>query len=317
MIRTASVVLAALLLVGCQRSGALIESEVLTTSAAPKAVAAGEPKQVRIVSWNLEHFVDPYDDPYVDNEREDGSALKPAEQLADLAEAIRLIDADVLALQEVESDRAVKLFLDSHVQGHTYKYYACVPATEWYQNVVIASSLPIGTIFSLREREMTSTTGSTRSDINNRLAGAEILGPGDSRFLLANVHLKAGGGADNQEWRTLQVGLVKEFFAQQDLTAAGLPMLLVGDLNMAPANPEFATLAAEPVPLTSPFAEWNFPPTHPSEAPTRSIDHIFMNDDMAAFYVPDSAAVALPITADRLSKISDHLPVVATFAIPQ
>ena len=100
------------------------------------------PTPVKLMAWNLEHFVDPFDDPYIENQKEDDPEPKPDPVLRLLAEALKRADPDVLVVQEVESDRAFKLFLDSYLPGNPYHYYACVPAKEWYQNVVVVSKLP-------------------------------------------------------------------------------------------------------------------------------------------------------------------------------
>lgn len=279
----------------------------------------GEARDVKIMAWNLEHFVDPYDDPYIKNEREDGPQMKSTETLQALAVAIKQINPDVMVLSEVESDRAVKLFLDGFLPDHDYKYFAGVEAMEWYQNVVIVSRFPIGRIVSLREREITSAAQNrTRKDINNRLLGAEILGPGTNRFFVLGLHLKAGRPAEDVEWRTLQAGIIQELLAHEEAALPGLPILVTGDLNQYPDSSEFVALTdAGPVDLESPFAEWGFPPTHPADGPKNHIDHILHNDAMKAFYVPESAAVATPYDPATMKNISDHLPVVATYRMPQ
>ena len=107
-------------------------------------VAATSPAPIKLMAWNLEHFVDPFDDPYIQSQKEDDPEPKSDATLRLLTEALKRVNPDVLVVSEVESDRALKLYLDSYIPKNEYAYYACAPAKEWYQNVVIASKLPIG-----------------------------------------------------------------------------------------------------------------------------------------------------------------------------
>ncbi|MBI1290744.1 hypothetical protein GC173_05815 [bacterium] len=312
------------LLGGCALLSACGQSPVASTDTAALVtnqyvVPDGAPVPIKVMSWNLEHFVDPFDDPYVKNEKEDTPEVKPSEVLQSLAYSIKEINPDVMILEEVESDRAVRLFLDSFLPGHDYKYYAGVEAMDWYQNVVIVSRLPIGRIVSLREREITSATQNrTRNDINNRLLGAEILGPGRSRFFVAGLHLKAGRPDADVEWRKLQAGIVQEMLAHESAAEPGLPILVAGDMNMLPKSEEYVALTeGGSIKLQSPFEKWGFPFTHTADAPERTFDYIFHNSAMEAFYAAESASVPTPLSPQDMRKISDHLPVVATYNIPQ
>lgn len=269
----------------------------------------------KVLCWNLEHFVDPFDDPYVKNDREDQPRVKSAATLTLLARAIVQADADVMAFQEAEGDRAVKGFLDAYVPEHGYKYFACVPATDWYQNVVVASRFPLGEITSLREVEIVNeSTGEKRNNINNRLMTVEVRPSEDYSFLLAVVHLKAGGEENDRIWRSEQIEILKELLEDRVEADSDLNILLVGDMNHIPTQTEFLemTTVSEPV-LASVFAEVGYPPTHPSDKPTRHIDMILTNPAMQREYVPNSAVVALPLSQSQLSAISDHLPVMASF----
>ncbi len=300
-----SLALIALLFNGCAHDG---RPTLATSKATP------DTETFKVLAWNLEHFTDPFDDPYIDNSREDAGAGKSDRELALLARALEQIDADVLALQEVESDRAVKFFLDSYLPDHDYQFFACVPSTNWYQNVVVASRFPIGRIISLREVMMyNEVLDESRNRYNNRLMFAEIQPSEDYEFLLGCFHLKAGGDPEDPVWREQQIALVKDTLAEITAGHPAANVALAGDLNLVPSSGEYESLVSPPLPFVDPLAGQGTSFTHPSTGPGRRIDYIVFNPAMAPEYVPASAGSAMPLSLDELARISDHLPVVTSF----
>lgn len=278
--------------------------------AVTKAAVSPTKPPIRVLTWNLEHFVDPFDNPYIENQFDNVPQVKSQPALQNLAQALRILDADVIGFEEVEGDTAVKFFIDSYIPDNTYKYYACLPSREWHQNVVIASRFPIGAITSFREVEIyNDLTKTSRNNINSRLTAAEINVSNDYAFLMLCLHLKAGSTPEDAVWRQEQIRVVKNFLDKQASMNPDENVVVVGDMNMVPNDPEFTLLETlGNVKLASPFQKLGFPLTHASDSPTRSIDHIFLNDAMAREYVPDSASIPLPLSMDRMSSIADHLP---------
>lgn len=281
------------------------------------AVAA-EPRTVKLLSWNLEHFVDPFDSPYIDNDNDNTPLVKSDATLQKLALAIKTIDADVMAFQEVESDTALLLFLNSYLPDHGYKYTACVPSKEWHQNVAILSRLPMGQVISLREFEQTNpVSNETMSRFNARLLAAEIIVSPQYSFTVMTAHLKAGTDAKDPAWRVLQAEAVHQFIDRESRGFPDLNFALLGDMNTTPTDPEYDAILGKKTAtaLVDPFAEFNYPATHPARAPRRHIDSIFLNKGMVRELVPESAAVARPLPQAEMAAIADHLPIVASFVV--
>lgn len=270
----------------------------------------------KVLSWNMEHFVDPYDDPYVDNLIEDSGGFKSEAHLELIAQAIRLMDADVMAFQEIEGDRMLKLFLDTWLPDHDYQYFACVPAVEWYQNVAVASRFPIGEIISLREMEMHNPVdGRTENRYNNRLLFVEIMPTEDYSFFMANLHLKAGqSGAADIKWRSLQVDLVQEVLQRRKLIDPEANLLVLGDMNFRTDSAEYDHLInGGPVKLHDLMERWNTEEIDRDDVRASRIDHIFVNDNMRREYVEGSADLSQPLSFYHLVRVSDHFPYVASF----
>lgn len=308
--RFAGILVVAGSLVGCQRNG--IESAANTDLYLP---STSDREPFKIFSWNLENFIDPFDDPYIINGREDEGLGKSAEELELIARAISIADADVITLQEVESDRAVKYFLDSYLPGHTYQYFAAAPSLNWSQNTVIASRYPIGAFTSLREEMLSNEVlNTTENKYNSRLLIAEIRPTDDYSFYLAGLHLKAGSNPEDPVWRQAQIRLLSKHLSRLIDADDQTNIVLAGDFNLIRESPEYALLMGqESLELVDSMAAFGGLDTHPSNAPSRQIDYIMFNQNMANEYVADSLAVARPLSLSELSELSDHLPLIASF----
>ena len=62
---------------------------------------------IKVLSWNLEHFIDSYDNPYVENRREN-TGYKMENRVSLLVKALRNADADIVVLQEFEHIQFLK-----------------------------------------------------------------------------------------------------------------------------------------------------------------------------------------------------------------
>ncbi len=104
-------------------------------SSAPPPKAAAErrfgeaprprpPHTVRLATYNLLNLFDGDDDPALTGEFDDKPMIITADRAAALAAAIRAVDADVWAFQEVESAAALAWFRDTFLAGAGYTYIA-------------------------------------------------------------------------------------------------------------------------------------------------------------------------------------------------
>ena len=107
---------------------------------APEAAA----NSIRIGSYNVLNYFDEVDDPALSGRWDDADLASRPGQLVALAKAIRELDADVLALQEVESREALLRFRDEHLSDMGYVHVASLDAG-YYRGVEqsILSRIPI------------------------------------------------------------------------------------------------------------------------------------------------------------------------------
>ena len=79
---------------------------------------------VRLATYNTLNLFDQVDDPHLKGEFDDAQNMTPLERCKGLAAAIRATDADIIALQEVESLDALTWFRDTFLKDAGYKYLA-------------------------------------------------------------------------------------------------------------------------------------------------------------------------------------------------
>lgn len=80
------------------------------------------PGTIRLATYNVENLFDTKDDPALTGDLDDLKDAKPEAHKKAVAATIRKIDADVLALEEIESLEALTEFRDQHLQGLGYDY---------------------------------------------------------------------------------------------------------------------------------------------------------------------------------------------------
>ncbi len=274
-----------------------------------------------VATWNVEHFVDDYDNPYIDNNRENEPSGDLAERRKLLAEALVDINADIVVFQEIESAAYVQSIADEFFSDMGYQYFTSRESNDWYMNVVVMSRVPLGILYSyanantfiLGENEEDGSP-SSQNFTNNRMLSVNVHVNPSYSFMLTGLHLKAGRGDRNEGWRTGQINLLREHYSILTSIDPDARILVTGDLNTMPGNREFLQLLGSDTDLIfiDPLAGVEAY-THTSDDPQRQLDHILPSETMMADMVPGSAEVAMPFDAQTMRFISDHLPVVAKF----
>ena len=240
---------------------------------------------VRVATFNVEHFVDEHDSPYIRNGREDAPDLTALRQRHALfAEVLRALDADVVSLQEVEGEGLIRSLVDSLVPEMGYRFVASADDADWYMNVVVLSRLPLGPLTTFADA-VTPIPGSTDDEgrpeatdiVNHRLLTVEVYARPDYSFTLAATHLKAGPGDRNEAWRSASAALLHAWLGQRHgHLAPEANVFLAGDLNSLPGSSSFASLlnadgALGPVRFSDPLADTGqF--SHPADDPQRRLD---------------------------------------------
>lgn len=109
-----------------------IEAEIASMASLRRFGLAQAPAKaggaLRIATYNVANLFDDTDDPELTGDNDDAAETKPLHERVAVAGAIRAVDADVLALQEVESLEALLWFRDQFLSGMGYDHVAAIDA---------------------------------------------------------------------------------------------------------------------------------------------------------------------------------------------
>lgn len=297
----------------------------------PPAKPAGA---IRLATYNAENLFDAIDDPTLSGRNEDIDDAKPEPQLQSLADTIRTLDADILALEEIESEAVITWFRDTYLADLGYTHIASIDAgDERGIEQAVLCRYPVTGIKNWPRRELGGTHPDKWGDAENYNAGepirfhrsplrveveipSETTGGPPYHLALYVVHAKSGG--PGEYWRQAE--------------ATGLVTLLNGALaadpheNIAILGDFNALLNAGSVQtiLDAGFDDalgdvFEPGPRFATHESGRRIDHILVNRNLAAEALPASGFVlgtpALPEGMDWRDEwrpegfASDHYPV--------
>jgi endonuclease/exonuclease/phosphatase family metal-dependent hydrolase len=273
---------------------------------------------VSVLSWNIEHFVDDFDDPYVDHPRENEPEESLSERRQLLADALKEIDADIVVFQEVESAAFVSALAGEFFEELGYELFTSKESNTWYMNVVVMSRIPLGMLHSYANihtfrREVDGET-ELQNFTNNRMLSVEVHVHPEYHFLLTGVHLKAGRSDEDRRWRMGQIDVLHDHYAQRMMANPDARILLTGDLNIISGDPEYDYLLSEEhvAQFVDPLGDVDSF-THTADNPERQLDYVLPNAVMAEDLVPGSKEILMPYDPETMRQISDHLPVIARF----
>ncbi|MGF1573036.1 MAG: endonuclease/exonuclease/phosphatase family protein [Sumerlaeia bacterium] len=313
-----------LLVIACGGSkGNLSDAQLIANGMVFPPDYQAKTQSLKVLSWNVEHFVDEYNNPYINNNREDNPPVDMIERVALLSEALKLIDADIVVLQEFESENFARALAREKFPELGYTFFTASESPTWYMNVVVMSRVPLGTHYSYG-RVSTPIIGKLNEDgsqasqnqINTRMWSVDVFPNPDYAFTLSGVHLKAGRGDENAGYRKGQFRFLKGQFARFIAERPKANILLVGDFNSYPDSPELQEflLPENGVRMINP-TEGQVLFTHTADKPERQLDYILYNDHMKPEIVDNSYKIPMPFEATEMRRIADHLPLVIEFEL--
>lgn len=168
--------------------------------------------------------------------------LGPADRALDhedralTARLIAEADADVLALQEVFSQRTLDSFHDAHLApiGARYPHRVCIPGNDGRRHVALMSRHAL--------RDVQSHAALTYADLGlsppdgepatARVFRRDCLAASIGPLLLLNVHFKAPADASSLAVTRLEALGVREIVERRFAAPAGALWLVLGDVNV-------------------------------------------------------------------------------------
>jgi len=301
-------------------------ADARTATPATQPAPASQPAftgVVTVATFNTLNLFDDQDDPY---HADEGTPPKPREELEHLAAAIRQVNADVLALQEVENRFYLERFNELLLSDLGYENVVLYEGNDRRGiDVALLSRLPVGPVTSYRHLRFPDGNGQSMA-FQRDLLRARIDPPAPASaasgqvpppsFDLFVVHLKSKRGQDEQRTLATRLGEARAIRRIFDEILASDPtarFLICGDFNdTLDSQPLQTVLGTGPTALTG-FAN-DLPAesriSYNQEPYQAMIDFLLASPALARHYRPGSYRIlpgSIPTTG------SDHNPVIVEF----
>jgi endonuclease/exonuclease/phosphatase family metal-dependent hydrolase len=298
------------------------------------------PGAIRLTTYNIENLFDERDDLSLNDreddwyDREDGVRAKPAAQREAVAAAIRAIDSDIVAVQEIESFDALVEFREMHLKGLGYDHAMSVEVgSERGIECGVLSRFPIREVRAWPQMDLGGVHPDLYGSQPNWNAGEPIVFRRSPLFVRIEVPAGARGnekpyelglfvvhhksGKFNNYWREKETVAVARLVKDLEAREPGLNIAVVGDFNAETSDPEVRTYLDAGLSQALESASGDSKTlTHSSG---RAIDFILVNQNLRADFVAGSAFAfgtpVLPEDADWRTTpaprdyASDHMPV--------
>ena len=278
----------------------LATSFTLATTAIYAQTPKFERVTARIAAWNL-----------------NGSSGIPQDQAEGQAKALAILDAEILALVEINSSSRVETLINKLADtGVCYEKKTVNQIAG--QDITVIHKCDV----SVENPRLVPDSDDGKGHLPRALAVDAQVGEFD--FLLIAVHLQAGRGSPQRATRDRQTQAIARFIRRETDGQAEKDVLLVGDYNMIPGQDisNFHNL--------SPSGFLDFISSHDLRAASSHIsssgagnllDGYAITAGRTKEYVEGSLAVvrvdrAMGKSLQRFRiDVSDHLPLAATFRI--
>ncbi len=294
---------------------------------------------IRIATYNVENLFDPFDDPTLQGEFDDAGMITSPERCQAVADAIRKVDADVLALEEIESLKCLTWFRDTYLADMGYEFLASEDVA--YYRGIECSVMSRFEIMNIEVRpgvklDDVVKQGPGWSEVpENKRSGlviqrspirVDIRVNDDYELTLVALHHKAGGG--NRFHREAEAIVNNLWLDEMEADDPARNIIVLGDFNAAPwdkslrlylENGFVDSLAQRIIPhwANAEQTEANLHKTHSSG---RVIDYVLLNSAAFRELVVGSAHVFGTLTPPEdwnwrtdpypANYAADHFPVI-------
>lgn len=291
--------------------------EVLSEMPQTKPLVKPEVKiadEITVATYNILNIFDDFDDPYYVDE---STAAKPRSQLDNLAKSIRALNADVIALQEVENRGYLERFFQAFLADMGYEHIVHFEGNDTRGiDVALVSRIPVDTVTSYRHHEFPGADGKPMVFERDLLA-VHLVPPKGKPFEVWVLHLKSNfeGREYAEPIRKAEAADVRKQLDARLKADPSARILVCGDFNDTPDSAMLTILRGSGATAMSTFfndlSESNRV-TYNKEPYLTMIDFILATPAMAELYVKGSYHVA-PGSIEGTG--SDHNPVRAAFRL--
>jgi endonuclease/exonuclease/phosphatase family metal-dependent hydrolase len=291
-----------------------------STSAARAPRKPSKPGELVIGTYNTLQLFDALDDPYRDD---DDVPPKPREQLEAFAQSIELLNADVLALEEVENRDYLEKFVDVFLPDMGYSNVVLFEGNDGRGiDVALLSRVPVGTVRSHRHLRFPGPNDEGTMRFNRDVLAVTLLPEGAPPLDVWVVHLKSKRGSEDdgvdetEPIRLAEAKAVRRLLDDQLARDPQSRIIVTGDFNDTIDSKSIqAIIGSGPTAMWSAITDLGPNPVLVTynKDPFRSvIDHILCSPAMHERFLPGS--VRSPQGSIGTTG-SDHNPIVATFRV--
>ena len=240
----------------------------------------------------------------------------PDERLARQVEGLTMLDAEVVALVEINPESALQA-LQQGLAAKGVSYHTSILPQE--------NNLHIGVLYKdgITVSNARFIDGSDLGDSRRRKALVLDVEIGRFDFMLIVVHLKSGRDADNQQLRDQQAKVIGDFITERR-SQSREDILLVGDFNMIPGQDvsNFHNLGGDD--LMDFVSSWDLQDRYShllGVGRANLLDGFAISRTYSTEYIRGSLRIfpmhwAMDIGREKFrDTVSDHLPFVASFRI--
>ncbi len=266
---------------------------------------------LRVATFNILNLFDDKDDPYHDDE---GTPPKPRDEMEKVAAKIREVNADVLALQEIENRGYLQLFNDAMLRDLGYEHVVCIESNDARGiDCAILSRLPVGPVTSYRHLRL-ENGADAEQHMRRDLLQAEIRPPNCPPVQMFVVHLKSKrGGSETEAYRIQEAKLARDVMDGLLAKDRDAMFLICGDFNDTFESEPVKTIVGEGrSKLTDFLSDVSKDAVTYNKGRLSMIDYIFASPALAKRYVAKSYKI-YPGSVETSG--SDHNPVVAEFKL--
>lgn len=274
--------------------------------------------KVKLATFNVHNFFDSTDDPEKDDEvlSENEVAIK----IAQLGTALRKLDADIVALQEIETLDVLKKLVNEELSSEGYDHVYLQSGNDPRGiNVALLSRYKV---LSVTSHSGDHFPGIDPSDSNSYWFSRDCLEvaieTSENRKLIVLInHLRAYDYSEPELANTIRYAQAQRVRSIVDSILKWEPsanIAVVGDFNDEPASKTLSLVMSGDAPLYDPLSPLtlNERYTYYYKGDKKQIDYILVSPSLKAGYVSGSAYVSHSTT---FSDTSDHYPVAASFNV--
>ena len=198
----------------------------------------------RLTTYNIENLFDTHDDPELAGKNDDAGEDKPVHELIATAMAIHAVNADVLCVQEIESEQALLEYRDLYLADMGYDYVVSIDAgnARGIENAVL-SRFPISNYENWPNKPLGGVHPEKYGRSKNWYAGEPIafrrsplmidleIPAAESSWTLTLFNMHHKSGHFNTYWREAEAKGTIEIINSVLKEHPNRPIVILGDFN--------------------------------------------------------------------------------------